>query len=204
MRLVAGRRLWPAAVAAGLVAGALSVLPYEGTSGTLHLLGNSAALWLLLAFGLGTVAGSRSGAALAGLAVLLAVVCGFYLVLHLLYPGDGFGRVALFWLIMAAIGGPVYGTLGAIWRAGPDAARGVTAAAVGAAFLAEAVLFTQTLPVQVAEGALGIGLAAGLARRRRRSVLFAACAFPVLVLAGLLGWLVTRYAAHLYFAGPDR
>jgi hypothetical protein len=200
MGLVAGWRLWPACLVTGLAIGALSVIPYEGTSGPMHLLGNSAAVWLLAAFGCGTVAGSWRRGSLAGTVVLLSVVAGFYLLMQLLYPRDDFVRPALFWLLTAAIGGPVYGALGAVWRGGADAARGVSAAAAGAAFLAEALLFTETMAVRVGEGVLGAVLVIALARGRR-PLLYAAGAFPVLVLAGLLGWTVTSYAAHQYFAG---
>ena len=44
MAFISGRRLWPASVVTGLIIGALSVLPYEGTGGVLHVLGHSAAL----------------------------------------------------------------------------------------------------------------------------------------------------------------
>ena len=202
MAFISGRRLWPASVVTGLIIGALSVLPYEGTGGVLHVLGHSAALWLLIAFGFGAAAGGTRRGAMAGLVSLLAVVVGFYVLLDVLYPADRVVHTAVFWLAAGSLGGPVYGALGALWRDGTDRARVVASAAVGAAFLAEAVLFRAPPSVRLGEGLLGIAEAAALARRR--APLYAAlCAFPVFLVAGVIGWIITKYAAHLYFV-PDR
>lgn len=201
MALVPGRRLWPAVAATGLVTGAVSVFPYQGGGGVLHVLGHSAALWLAVAFGFGAAAGGTRRGAVAGLVSLLAVVVGFYAVMQLVNPGYRVVHTALFWLGAALIGGPAYGAIGARWRHGSERARGVAAAAMGAAFLAESVLFRTPQAVRIGEGLVGIAVAVILARRRA-PLFAAAAAFPVFLIAGLAGWVLTKYAAHLYFV-PD-
>jgi hypothetical protein len=199
--LGSGRWLWPTTIAAGLVIGALSVLPYAYVTGPLHVLGNSAAVWLLIAFFVGILAGSPRRGAVGGAVTLLAVVTGFFVAMQLLYPADSFGRTAVFWLVAAVIGGPVFGWFGALWHRG-DVPRGVTSAAMGAAFVAEALLFPAgpSLRHVLGEGLFGVLLTLGLARGRR-PLIAALCAFPIFMLAGAVGWFVTRDLMHLYFYG---
>lgn len=201
MALIAGRRLWLSGIATGLAVGAVSVFPYQGGGAVLHVLGHSAALWLLVAFGFGAAADSVRRGALAGLVCLVAVVVGFYVVMQLVNPAYRVVHTALFWLAAALIGGPAYGAAGAIWRRGSDRARGVASAAMGAAFLAESVLFHAPQYVRIGEAVVGVAVAVVLARRP--APLFAAAAsFPVFLIAGVIGWVLTKYAAHVYFV-PD-
>jgi hypothetical protein len=92
------RWLWPAAVAGGAALGAVSVYPYQYVSGSAHLLGNSAAIWLLLPFGAGALAARPGRGAIAGGVALLSTVLAFYGVMRLMFPHGHFGAITLFWL----------------------------------------------------------------------------------------------------------
>jgi hypothetical protein len=196
----AGRHgwFWPASAVVGFGLGAASVYPYVYTNGPLHLLGNSAAVWLLAAFGVGVVGGEPGRGALAGAILLIATVSSFFVVYGVLFPADHVGRVVAFWLGAAVVGGPLFGLAGGIWRSGGPLRRGITAAVVGGAFIAEALAFE---PVS---GELwrwfeiigGVVLCLVLATSRRARVV-ALCSLPVCVALGVLGWIVTKHAMNV-------
>jgi Family of unknown function (DUF6518) len=193
------RWLWPVAVAGGAVLGAVSVYPYGYVSGPAHLLGNSAAVWLLLPFGAGALAARPVRGAIAGAVALLATVLAFFTVLQLLFRQDHFGAFALFWLGAAAVGGPVFGAGGSWWRTGPPAATGLTSAVLGAAFIAEAVAFQRGAGADAAvvtEVHFGAALTAALARGRPQR-LIALAALPVLTAMGIAGWYLTGHLLSL-------
>ena len=194
------RWLWPGTVLAGATLGAASVYPYVYTSGPLHILGNSAAIWLLFAFGVGALAARALRGAVAGTVLLIATVVTFFAIYKLLFPHDHVGRVAAFWLGTALVGGPVFGLAGGVWRAGDAAARGITAAMMGGAFIAEAIAFTPTGALwRWIEGLFGVALCLVLATGRHAR-LFAVCALPVFVGIGLIGWDVTKHAINIGLA----
>jgi hypothetical protein len=195
------RWLWPAAVAGGAVLGAVSVYPYEYVSGSAHVLGNSAAIWLLLPFGAGALAARPARGAITGGVALLATVLAFYGVMRLLFPGGHFGLIALFWLGAAAIGGPVFGAVGSWWRTGPSSVAGLTSAVLGAAFIAEAVAFQRSMGTDaavIAEALFGAALTVALARGWRQRVI-ALATLPVLVVLGIAGWHLTWHLLALMF-----
>jgi hypothetical protein len=196
----AGRQwwFWPASAVAGLALGAASVYPYVYTNGPLHLLGNSAAVWLLAAFGVGVVGGQPGRGALAGAILLVATVASFFTVYNVLFPADRVGRVVAFWLGAAVVGGPLFGLAGGIWRSGGSLRRGVTAAIVGGAFVAEALAFE---PVSGEvwrwfEVIGGVALCLVLATNRRARVV-ALCTLPACVALGVLGWIVTKHVMNV-------
>lgn len=194
------RWLWAGTVLAGLVLGAGSVAPYVYTSGPLHILGNSAAIWLVFAFGVGAVAGLPLRGAIAGTVLLIATVLAFFVTYKLLFPHDHVRRVAAFWLGTALVGGPVFGLAGGVWRSGDATWRGMTAAMVGGSFIAEAIAFQPTGEVwRLAEGVVGVALCLVLATGRRAR-LVALCALPVFVGIGLLGWDLTKHAINIGLA----
>jgi Family of unknown function (DUF6518) len=195
------RWLWPAAVAGGSVLGAVSVYPYEYVSGSAHLLGNSAAIWLLLPFGAGALAARPVRGAIAGGVALLATVLAFYGVMRLLFPDGHFGAIGLFWLGAAVIGGPVFGAAGSWWRTGPPAVAGLASAVLGAAFIAEAVAFQRSMGTDaavMAEALFGAALPVALARGRRQR-LVALVVLPVLIVIGIAGWYLTWHLLALSF-----
>jgi hypothetical protein len=185
-----GARLWVFAIAASLAVGVASVYPYVYISGPAHIIGNSAAIWLLIAFFIGTAAGSPARGAAAGTAALIAMVLGFYAGVHVLYPADDLRSVVVFWLGAALVGGAVFGWCGDWWRSDSARAEGVTAAVVGATFLAEAWFFFRQdggWVDLVLEALAGAVLTFFLARGRRQRII-ALCTLPVLFGAGLAGW----------------
>jgi hypothetical protein len=199
------RWLWPVAAGAGLAIGAVSVAPYSYAAGPLHILGNSAAIWLLVAFIAGAVAGRQRRGAAAGAVTLCAVVLGWAVTMQVVFSDIGLSRFTAFWLGAALVGGPVFGGLGAVWQRGSDTWRGVAAAAVGAAFVAEAAMFQAMWQGWLAWQVIGeaaAGLLIGvLLARRRRPLLAYTWAFPGFLAAGLLGWYVTNSLLHAYVMG---
>jgi hypothetical protein len=198
-----GRRwwLWVGTALAGLALGAASVYPYVYTAGPLHLLGNSAAVWLLAAFGVGAYAGRPARGAIAGTVLLVATVLAFFATYKALYPDNHVGRVAAFWLGTAVVGGPVFGLAGGVWRSGDAVRRGIAAAIVGGAFVAEAIAFKPVTGEvwRWFEIAGGVVLCLLLATGRRARIV-ALCALPVWVALGVLGWEVTKHAINVGLA----
>lgn len=200
LRTVPSRWLWPATGLAGIALGAASVYPYAYTSGPLHLLGNSAAIWLLFAFGVGALAGRPSRGAAMGTVLLVATVVAFFALYKALFPYDRVGRVATFWLGTALVGGPVFGCAGGVWRIGDATRRGATAAMMGGAFIAEAIAFQPTGELlRWLEACFGVVLCLALTSGRRSRIV-ALCALPAFVGIGLLGWVVTIHAIHIGLA----
>jgi Family of unknown function (DUF6518) len=191
--------LWPLVVAAGAIFGAASIYPYYFVPGPAHILGNSAAIWLLLAFLIGIVAGRPLRSAVAGTMLLVALVATFFAISHLLYSSVHVARLTVFWLCTALIGGPFFGLSGAAWRSGDPLWRGVTAALVGSAFVSEAIAFQGSEGIgRLLEVLLGVALTILLTSGRRQR-LVALCTFPFGVGFGLLGWAWFKLAVVLVF-----
>jgi len=208
------RTLWAAAAGGGVLLGSASLLPYFGTAGPAHLLGNSAAIWLACAYAIGARSGSYVRAAAAGTSLLLVTLTAFFAGTHLLYPANSnlasdvaFGDTL--WFIPAVFGGSSFGALGWLWRSRRSVLQALASSALGAAFLAEGALYGDAaagfgskagVAVSVVEAAFGICLAFVLARGRpaRRAVLWllpllAGAAFLALFLAfHLVGGLAGR------------
>jgi len=121
-----GRRL--VLIAALAVAFGALMAWIKGNTGDWHdAVGNVSATWLLLPFLAGAARVTRGplGAALAGLAVTIAALAGFYVaesfVLNLgphpwLVDLSLTMRASLFWLVRACVSGPVFGAIGFWWR----------------------------------------------------------------------------------------
>jgi hypothetical protein len=191
--------LWPLALFAGVTFGAASIYPYYFVPGPAHILGNSAAIWLLLAFAIGAVAGRPLRGAAAGTLLLVALVVTFFTIAHVLYSGEHVARLTMFWLGMAIVGGPIFGLSGAAWRSGDPQWRGITAALMGSAFVTEAIAFQGNEGIgRDVEVLLGVALALVLATGRRER-LVALCALPACLGAGLLGWAMFQHSVSVFF-----
>jgi hypothetical protein len=196
--------LWPASVIGGLLLGGVSLLPYFGTAGIAHVLGNSAAIWLACAYAAGARSGSYVRGAVAGIVLLMATLTTFFAGTHWLYPANsGLASEIAFgdalWLIPAVCGGSAFGALGWLWRSHRPILQALASCALGAAFVAEAALYgyaaagfgsTASMVVSAVEAAFGIALSFFLARGRlaRRAVpwllpLLAGIAFLALFVA---------------------
>ncbi len=129
---------WPAllavAVAAGLLAGALTSFGQTlFGGGALAGLANAVSPWLVAPFLVGALARRPWAAAAAGLLTCAGEVVGYYLTADL--RGFAVGSAAiLLWTVAGALGGPVFGLAGRLWRTGR--AEGPRWAGAGAALLA--------------------------------------------------------------------
>jgi hypothetical protein len=136
---------WPTAVRWGVVllvglgVGALTSVLQKYLGSPWSSLVNAASPWLAPMFGLALLWRRAVAAAVAGLAVGLLELAGYYTTAHLRgYPAGH--SILLFWAVCAVIGGPVFGSAGWLWWRGPLQLRGLGAAVMGSAFLAEAIV----------------------------------------------------------------
>jgi hypothetical protein len=101
-------------------------------------LANSASPWLLGGFAAGAVAARRGAAVGAGLLACVVEVRAYYsTATAIAMPVDH--HLVPFWLICAAVGGPVAGLAGWGWRRGSGRLRAYGTAFPGGTFIAEAV-----------------------------------------------------------------
>ncbi len=105
---------------------------------------NAIGAWLVVAFVLGSIARTIPTGALRGLIGLLSAVAAYYLLIGLL--GDGFRAIgashaAMVWGAVALIAGPALGLAGGTWRHGHGWPRAAAVALLGAAFIAEGLVF---------------------------------------------------------------
>jgi ABC-type thiamin/hydroxymethylpyrimidine transport system permease subunit len=138
---------WPAllaaALAVGLLGGALtSVGQTLFGAGPLAGLANAVSPWLLAPFVVGALARRPGAAALAGLLACAGEVAGYYLTAEL--RGFAVGSAAiLLWTVAGALGGPVFGLAGRLWRTGRTGDprwAGAGAALLAGCWLAEALV----------------------------------------------------------------
>ena len=105
---------------------------------------NAIGAWLGVAFALGASARTIPTGALRGLVGLLSAVAIYYLLIAIF--GQGFRAIgaphaATIWGAVALIAGPVMGGAGAVWRYGRGWPRAVGVAILGAALIAEGLVF---------------------------------------------------------------
>jgi hypothetical protein len=158
------------------VANALVTLLAFGTLGEgWNTLGNSGAMWLLVAFGVGALMPTAGLAVAAATASLVGSVVWFYMAAHYLVGMPVSSAGIAIWLIAAVAGGPLYGLAGRWWRHGVDARHVIGLALIGGVFMAEGVftlLHSPRLPiVGWVAVAVGVLFATALARSARDRVL---------------------------------
>ena len=79
---------------------------------------------------------TRSRAALAGVAVCVLQLVGYYATAHLRGCATSHALIA-FWLVCALVGGPIFGVAGRLWREAKTPLRGLGMAILAASFLVE-------------------------------------------------------------------
>jgi hypothetical protein len=100
---------------------------------------NAASPWLAGAFAVGTLWRRTSSAAVAGLAVCVLELVGYYSTATA--RGYSASHTELvFWGACSLIGGPALGCAGWLWWRGPQRLRGLGASVIAAAFLAESAV----------------------------------------------------------------
>ncbi len=134
---------------------------------------NTVAVWVAVAFAAGALGVSIVGGAIRGLTALLAAVVVYEALTGTLGYGVSSGgavHASLVWGATATVIGPVFGSAGATWRGSRGRARAIAVAVLGAAFIAEGLVFGAPRLVVVDElvhdpGAivLGLEMAIGLA-----------------------------------------
>lgn len=174
-------------VAAVGVANALLTLLAFGTLGEgWNTLGNSGALWLLVAFAVGALMPTAGLAVAAATASLVGSVVWFYVAAHYLVGMPVSSAGIAIWLIASVAGGPLYGLAGRWWRHGVDARHVIGLALMGGVFMAEgvfALIHDPRLPiVGWVAVTIGVVFAVALARTSRDRIL-GLVALPVI--AGL-------------------
>jgi len=168
---------------------------------------NAIGAWLGVAFLLGSTARTIPTGALRGLIGIVSAIAAYYLLNRLFgegYRASGASHAATVWGAAALIAGPVMGFAGATWRHGRGWPRGVAVAMLGAALIAEGIVFGAerlryldeigTDPgavVGAIEALLGLALPAFLLRRGERLAGYVALAMFTLVAVVALGPLVS-------------
>jgi hypothetical protein len=172
-------------VAVGLAVGCVTSFGQTYLNGALNAFVNSASAWLIAPFAVGACMAGVGGAALAGLVVCALQLVGYDATAHL----RGFavsGSLLGFWGVCALVGGPVFGAGGRLWRGGRPGVRGVGAALLASAFVAEgAWLYAHELHYYATALIwVGIGtLVAGFGLRGAREYRWLAVTLPL----GLVG-----------------
>lgn len=103
---------------------------------------NAASPWLAPAFAVGVLQRRAWGATLAGVMTCVFELAGYYVTSAVrgYYASDGGHTILLFWTGCAVVGGPAFGAAGRLWWQASGRLRGLGAAVLGAAFLAEAAV----------------------------------------------------------------
>ncbi len=116
---------WPYArpLASGIVLGILSRLA-DHVGEPLATLGNLGWPWLAVAFLVGSTAPNTLHGRVFGTVTLLIAVVAYYVAMFFVDYGMSLDAIAvigvpgfvLFWVAVAAVGGPIFGVAGAAWR----------------------------------------------------------------------------------------
>lgn len=128
----------PAAATAGLVAGGLTCLLQEFLPGDWNTVVNSGAVWTVVAYAVAAlVARTQSGAALAGLLVLVGEVAGYYIYLADVRHLPGLHSAEILWTVAALWIGPLAGLAAHRGRWGDAAQRMASFAAIAGVIAGE-------------------------------------------------------------------
>ncbi len=177
--------------AIGLANGLLTLLAFGTLGAGWNTLGNSGAIWLLVAFAVGALM-PTAGLAIAGAtASLVGSVVWFYMAAHYLVGMPISSAGIAIWLIASVTGGPLYGLAGHWWRTGPDARHVVGPALMGGVFIAEGVFTLLHAPLLPIVGwvavAIGAVFTVALARSTRDRFL-GLVALPVVTALALVAY----------------
>jgi hypothetical protein len=104
-----------AVVVVGLSVGGLTSVGQRYLDGVLNAFVNSASAWLVAPFAVGALMRTGRGAAVAGLAVCLLKLVGYYATAQ--EPGySTSASILVFWTACAGVGGPIFGAADHIWH----------------------------------------------------------------------------------------
>ncbi|HWO58714.1 MAG TPA: DUF6518 family protein [Umezawaea sp.] len=183
------------ALVAGLLVGAVTNVLQGVLPDALQALSNSGSVWSAAAFAAGAVVKVRGRAAvLAGTATEIGAVVGYYAYAELVRDGMGELTWPLFWLAVALVAGPIFGTAGAWWRTGDGWRRIAGPALLGGVFGMDAVWYEFALTYHgnaVGYGVVGALIPVLLGRTTRERLIGLAAAAVLSVLAAGALWAVT-------------
>jgi hypothetical protein len=182
------------ALLGGLLVGVVTNVLQGVLPDALQAVSNSGSVWTVAAFVAGAlvrVAGRV--AVLAGVATQVGAVVGYYAYAEVVRDGMGDPTYPLFWLALALVAGPIFGTAGAWWRTGEGWRRIAGPALLGGVFGMDALWYEFVLRYHgdaIAYGVVGALVPLLMGRTiRERAVGFGATAglsvVAVLVLSAL-------------------
>lgn len=182
----------------GLGVGALTSVLQTYLDSPWSSLVNAASPWLAPMFVAALLWRAPATAAAVGVAVGLLELVGYYTTAQLRGHPAGHA-ILLFWAVCAVVGGPIFGLAGWLWRHGSGRLAGAGAAAMGAAFLAEAIVaygfrlhYVSSLVLFAVIG-LGLVVLLGLRRRQlRRTIAWLCITLPAGLVAEIVLGLVYR------------
>jgi hypothetical protein len=194
----AGR--WLLVAGAGLATGGLTLLGQAVLDAEWNRLANSGAIWLAVAFAVGSRMASDREAVVAGTATLLFALVGYEVAARVASASIGFAGLVI-WSGTALVGGPVYGLAGRRWRVGAGRGRVLALALLGAVFVAEGAYTLLAIPdlarVGWVEVVVGLALPLLLGRDARERLVGVALLVPI----ACLGLLVFELINRLFLAG---
>lgn len=158
-----------ASIVGGFALGVLTVIGQKELPETFAGVANSAVIWTVFAFVAGGFGSSLRVASIAGAAVLVGAVVGYYVSVPILVEGAAANaRSVVIWGVVAMIAGPVAGIAGGWWTSEVRSRRLVASGVAGGTFLAEGI---RRLTIEPSDLVLGwamvlIGLAIPIARRQ--------------------------------------
>ena len=163
---------------------------------------NSISPWLLATFLVGSTMPGRRSALVAGIATLVLALIGYYAMTQIRYGIGGGSSSLLFWGLGAAVGGPVFGLTGQLWRRGDLRTRALSLGLLAAAFLADAGFHAVVLsepPVGVGFAIAGLIVPVALGRSGQERVGAYLAAVPGTA-AGALGFAVFLWVSDVLAA----
>ena len=185
---------------AGLATGGLTLLGQAALDAEWNRLANSGAIWLAVAFAVGSRMASDREAVVSGTATLLFALVGYELAARVAGASIGFAGLVI-WSGTALVGGPVYGLAGRRWRVGTGRGRVLAIALLGAVFVAEGAYTLLAIPDLARAGwvevVAGFALPVLLGRGGRER----AAGVALLVPLACVGLLVFETINRLFLAG---
>jgi hypothetical protein len=185
---------------AGLATGGLTLLGQGVLDAEWNRLANSGAIWLAVAFVVGSRMASDREAFVAGTATLLFALVGYEVAARVTGASISVAGLVI-WSGTALVGGPVYGFAGRRWRVGVGRDLVLAVALLGAVFVAEGAYTLLAIPdlarVGLVEVVVGFALPVVLGRGGRERV----AGFALLVPIACAGLLVSEGINRLFLAG---
>ncbi|HEX6341132.1 DUF6518 family protein [Umezawaea sp.] len=189
------------ALLAGLLVGAVTNVLQGVLPDALQAVSNSGSVWSAAAFAAGALVRVRGlPAVLAGTATEIGAVVGYYAYAGLVRDGVGDLTYPLFWLALALVAGPVFGTAGAWWRTGEGWRRPTGPALLGGVFGMDALWYEFVLRYHgdaVAYGVVAVLVPLLLGRTARDRLVGLATGLVLSVLAVLALGLLAELPALL-------